>query len=329
MILVTGGAGFIGSALVWGLNQRGYRDIVVVDHLGLGAKWQNLSKRELDYVVPKDQFFSWLETEGHRQSIEAVFHLGACSSTTERDGDYLMQNNVLFSKRLWDFCSDRAIPFLYASSAATYGAEEHNFSDAAERTADLRPINKYGWSKQLFDGWALRQGGVKAPPSWFGFKFFNVYGPNEYHKGSQASVVYHAYPQVQERGKLKLFKSYRPDIAHGEQRRDFVYVKDVIKVLLHFWEKSSQIPSGVYNLGTGEPRKFIDLGQAVFDSLGKSSNFDWIEMPESLKAQYQYYTAADLTRLRLNAAYHDPFMSLEAGVEDYVQNYLLQADPYL
>ena len=327
MILVTGGAGFIGSALIWALNQKGYRDIVVVDHLGLGSKWQNLSKRELDFVVPKDQFFTWLTAEEQRSSIEAVFHLGACSSTTERDADYLMQNNVLFSKRLWDYCTERNIPFLYASSAATYGAEELNFSDAPERIAELRPINKYGWSKQLFDGWALRQS--KTPAAWFGFKFFNVYGPNEYHKGAQASVVYHAFPQVRERGKLKLFQSYRPDIAHGEQKRDFVYVKDVIKVMLHFWEKASQIPSGVYNLGTGQPRTFKDLGQAVFAALGQTSNFDWIAMPESLRDQYQYFTAADLTRLRRDAGYVEAFTSLEAGVQDYVENYLLQADPYL
>lgn len=327
MILVTGGAGFIGSALVWGLNQRGYRDIVVVDHLGLGNKWQNLSKRELDFVVPKDQLFTWLAAEGKRAPIEAVFHLGACSSTTERDADYLMQNNVLYSKRLWDYCLEFDIPFLYASSAATYGSEEINFSDHAERTSALRPINKYGWSKQLFDAWALRQ--KNQPKAWFGFKFFNVYGPNEYHKGTQASVVYHAFPQVKERGALKLFRSYREDIEHGEQKRDFVYVKDVINVLLHFLEHSQRIPSGIYNLGSGQARSFADLGHSVFKALDRPPNFQWIEMPESLRNQYQYFTAARLDKLRNEAGYHQDFFSLEAGISDYVQNYLMQADPFL
>ncbi len=326
MILITGGAGFIGSALVWGFNQGGHRDIVVLDRLGLGDKWKNLSKRQISYAVPKDQFHSWLEVDQH-PPIQAVFHLGACSSTTERDADYLMDNNVLFTKRLWDYCTTQRIPFFYASSAATYGAEEECFLDDHSRIEGLRAINKYGWSKQLFDAWAIRQ--QKTPPHWYGFKFFNVYGPQEYHKGPQASVVHHAFPQVRDTGRLRLFKSYRPDIEHGHQRRDFVYVKDVVNVLLHFYQHHKQIPSGVYNLGSGEARSFADLGRAVFSALEKPAEFEWVEMPEGLKKQYQYFTQADLTKLRQTAGYKEPFHTLEAGIRDYVQNYLSRDDSYL
>lgn len=326
MILVTGGAGFIGSALIWALNEQGFHNIVVADHLGLGDKWKNLAKRRIDYVVPKDQLFTWLDESGH-PNFDAVFHLGACSATTERDADYLMNNNVLFTKRLWDYCAQRDIPFLYASSAATYGAEENLFSDDHRTLPKLRPINKYGWSKHLFDSWAIKQ--AQTPPFWYGFKYFNVYGPQEYHKGPQASVVFHAFPQVRDKGSLRLFKSYRTDIGHGEQRRDFVYVKDVVKVMLHFWKEHRKIPSGLYNLGSGEARSFSDLGRAVFAALNKKAKFEWIDMPLSLQNQYQYFTAADLEKLRKSASYHESFFTLEEGISDYVRNYLDQPDPYL
>ena len=325
MILVTGGAGFIGSALVWGLNQKGRNDIVVTDHFGLGDKWQNLARRKIDYAVPLESFRSWLNNNS--RDIEAVFHLGACSATTQRDADYLMNNNVLFTKELWDYCAARSIPLLYASSAATYGAEEEHFSDDHRDIPSLVPINKYGFSKHLFDAWAIKQS--LTPPSWFGFKFFNVYGPQEYHKGAQASVVYHAYPQVRDRGELRLFKSYRDSIGHGEQQRDFVYVKDIIRIMLHFWTNAKHIPSGLYNLGTGEARSFKDLGSAVFDALDKKPRFDWIEMPDSLKSQYQYFTQANLDKLRSVAGYTADFHSLEDGIKDYVRNYLMQSQPYL
>ncbi len=327
MLLVTGGAGFIGSALVWALNQSGRNDIVVVDRLGLHDKWRNLSKSTLDYVVPRAKFFSWLDDAAQHPRIEAVFHLGACSSTTERDADYLMENNVLFTKRLWDYCAAEKIPFFYASSAATYGAEEKNFSDDSSRISQLVPINKYGWSKQLFDVWALKQ--KDQPPAWFGFKFFNVYGPQEYHKGPQSSVVYHAFPQVRNEGRLRLFKSHRPDYEHGEQKRDFVYVKDVVRVMLHFFANARKIPSGIYNLGTGEARTFADLGHAVFAALEVEAQFDWVDMPESIRHQYQYFTEADLRRLRETAAYGGSFTSLEDGIRDYVRNYLNRGDRYL
>lgn len=326
MILVTGGSGFIGSALIWGLNQQGHSDIIVADHLGLGDKWQNLSKRQIDFVIPKEQLFAWLEAAG-QPKFEAVIHLGACSATTERNADYLMENNVLFSQRLWNYCTSKSIPFLYASSAATYGAEERCFSDDHSFITSLRPINKYGWSKHLFDAWAIKQ--QKTPPFWFGFKYFNVYGPQEYHKGLQASVVLHAAPQVREAGRLRLFKSYRPDCAHGEQQRDFIYVKDVVKVMLYFWLGRHSIPSGIYNLGTGKARSFIDLGQAVFKAYDQTPQWEWIDMPQTLRHQYQYFTEASLDKLRQVAGYQEDFYSLEAGVTDYVQNFLNQADPYL
>ncbi|MCX6127759.1 MAG: ADP-glyceromanno-heptose 6-epimerase, partial [Proteobacteria bacterium] len=242
------------------------------------------------------------------------------------DADYLMNNNVLFTQGLWDYCTEHNIPFLYASSAATYGAEEKNFSDEHLLIPKLRPINKYGWSKQLFDSWAIKQ--KKQPPFWCGFKYFNVYGPQEYHKGAQASVVYHAYPQVESQARLRLFKSYRPNCAHGQQQRDFVYVKDVVKVMLHVWHEHRHIPSGLYNLGTGRARSFTDLGHAVFAALGQKPQLDWIDMPASLQNQYQYFTEAELGKLRQQAGYHDAFYSLEDGIADYIQNYLRQPDPY-
>ncbi|MBC7658648.1 MAG: ADP-glyceromanno-heptose 6-epimerase [Chitinophagaceae bacterium] len=325
MILVTGGAGFIGSAIVWGLNQDGTDNIVVTDHLGLGDKWKNLARAHIDFAVPKESFAQWLKD--NPKEITAVFHLGACSATTERNADYLMDNNVLFTKQLWDYCAQHSIPFLYASSAATYGAEEENFSDVHSHIPNLVPINKYGWSKQIFDAWAIKQ--KKTPPAWFGFKFFNVYGPQEYHKGAQASVVYHAFPQARDNGQLKLFKSYRDGIGHGEQQRDFVYVKDIVRIMLHFWKNSAHVPSGVYNLGTGQARSFKDLGSAVFQAMGKTPRFEWIEMPDSLKGQYQYFTEANLQKLRDRAGYTADFHSLEDGVLDYVRNYLMQEQPYL
>jgi ADP-L-glycero-D-manno-heptose 6-epimerase len=325
MIVVTGGAGFIGSALVWHLNEMGHKDIIVIDHMGLGDKWQNLVKRDLTAIIPREESLEWFKQ--HNLEIDVIFHMGACSATTERDMDFLVRNNVMYSQKLWELCTGSGIPLIYASSAATYGAEEQDFSDRHERIPRLRPINKYGFSKQLFDQWALRQS--QTPPEWYGLKFFNVYGPQEYHKGPQASVVHHAYPQIRDHGSLKLFKSYRPECAHGQQQRDFVYVKDVVKVLYHFWSQRHQARSGLYNCGTGQARSFQDLGQAAFDALERKARFEWIEMPETLRDQYQYFTQADLQKLRQDGAYDLPFMSLEEGVADYIQNYLHEKDPYL
>lgn len=326
MIIVTGGAGFIGSALIWKLNEAGINDIVVVDRLGNENKWKNLVKRQINYVIHKDEFFAWLKDQDE-QDIEAIFHMGACSATTENNADYLMDNNVLYSIKLFEYCTKNDIPFIYASSAATYGSEESNFSDDIETIPELRPINKYGYSKHLFDTWVLKQ--KKHPKVWYGFKFFNVYGPGEYHKNKQASVAFHAFNQIEEDGCVKLFKSYRKNVEDGEQKRDFVYIKDVVNILHHVY-KEKKGTSGIYNIGTGKARSFMDLGEAVFKALDKHpSKINWIKMPDALKKQYQYFTQANLSNLKNKAGYLEPFHSLEEGVHDYVTNYLMKEDPYL
>lgn len=328
MIVVTGGAGFIGSAFVWRLNQEGFDDILVVDHLGTGPKWKNLGKRRIVNCLHKDDLTQWLQKYAKSSAIEAIFHLGACSSTTERDADYLMRNNVHYSMDLFEFAAREGIPFIYASSAATYGAGEAGYTDEMSGIARLRPINPYGYSKHLFDCWALRQ--KTKPPVWVGLKYFNVFGPQEYHKGSQASVVYHAFPQIRDHGQLKLFKSYRPDYRDGEQKRDFVYVKDVVDVMYHIFRQRTKVTSGIYNLGSGLARTWKDLGAAVFGALEKGqAKFEFIEMPDNLRGQYQYFTEAPLTNLRSALSYDREFMTLENAINDYVQNHLLQSDQYL
>jgi len=325
MIIVTGGAGFIGSALVWHLNQSGQRNIVIADELGLDQKWQNLAKRQINNFIHKNELFHWLENQ--KEPVEAVFHLGACSSTTEADGDYLIRNNVHYSMKLFEYCTQKKIPFIYASSAATYGNGEKGYSDDHSKLNLLRPINKYGYSKQLFDVWATQQ--KAQPPFWAGLKFFNVYGPNEYHKGGQSSVVFAAFPQVRDAQSLKLFKSYNSDYKDGEQLRDFVYVKDVVKVMEHLWKNHQQIKSNIFNLGSGKARTFLDLGRAVFKVMEIPERINWIEMPNNVKNQYQYFTEADLTKLRSVAEYNAPMTTLEDGIKDYLKNHLMHEDPYL
>lgn len=326
MIVVTGGAGFIGSALIWRLNQEKHSDILLVDELGTGQKWKNIAKSSLLFAIHQDDFWPWLEK--NRPHITGVFHMGACSTTTEEDADFLMRNNVQYSMALFEFCTRAKIPFIYASSAATYGLGELGFSDDPKFIPLLRPINKYGYSKQLFDCWVLKQ--KKRPPLWMGLKFFNVYGPHEYHKGSQASVVMHAFPQVKDRGTLKLFKSERSDFKDGEQKRDFIYIKDVVDFMIHVWTNRSSMESGIFNLGTGKARTFIDLGNAVFAALGrKSPKFEWIPMPENVRQQYQYFTEAHMDRARKILRYKKAPTSLEDGVRDYVVNYLNGADGFL
>lgn len=332
MIIVTGAAGFIGSAFIWKLNKMGIREILAVDKLRDGDKWLNLRKREYADWVDRDNLFSWLFNPENAKKITGVVHMGACSATTERDGDFLMSNNYEYTKKLWQFCSEQQINFVYASSAATYGAGELGYNDdiSCEEYQKLMPLNKYGYSKKYFDDWAFKQG--ETPKQWQGVKFFNVYGPQEYHKGSMASMVFHTYNQYKKNGTVNLFSSHKEGFEDGKQLRDFVYIKDVVDVLYYFL--MDKVPSGVYNLGTGTARSFYDLSLNTIYST--ENNFDIkgedvikiIPMPEELRGRYQYFTEASMDKLK-NTGYNKKFHSLEEGVKDYVQNYLSKEDSYL
>ena len=322
MILVTGASGFIGSAFVWHLNQRGVRDILLCDRFGRGEKWCNLRHLEfVDFIHPS-RLFSYLRRR--KIDLEAVVHLGACSDTGEEDMDFLFRNNVGFSQRLWEWSAGADCRFIYASSAATYGDGRQGFEDDEARIPKLNPLNKYGYSKQFFDRWALEQN-IK-PPRFAGLKFFNVFGPNEYHKGSMASVLFHAYRQIQKSGKMRLFKSYRSDVEHGRQQRDFVYIKDVTKMIDFFL--TADVPSGIYNIGAGEPHTFLDFITAAFDALGRRPRVKYIAMPKELRSRYQYYTCAPMEKLR-GAGYVESCLPLKEAVKDYIVHYLTQSDPYL
>lgn len=322
MIVITGGAGMIGSMIAWQLNQDGRDDLVIVDRQKHADQWQNLCHRSYADYLDKDELLPWLEK--HRGRVDAIIHMGAISATTERDWNRLLEDNIRYSQHLWHWCAHHDVPFLYASSAATYGAGEQGYSDAD--LEDLRPLNAYGYSKHFFDQWALRQADAdKAPPLWGGFKFFNVYGPNEYHKERMASVALHSFNQFRDSGTVKLFKSDRADVADGMQLRDFVYVKDAAAVVTWFLTNSDS--NGFFNIGTGQARSFKDLAAAVMTSAGHAPDITWIEMPDDLKGKYQYYTQAEMGKLHA-AGFDRPFHTLEEGVRDYVQNYLIQADPY-
>lgn len=332
MIIVTGAAGMIGSAVVWKLNEMGRNDIIVVDKLRTEEKWLNLRKRDYADWVDRDNLFNWLSNPANAEKITGVVHMGACSATTERDGDFLMENNYGYSKKLWEFCSNRQIPYVYASSAATYGAGELGYNDdvTPEELKKLQPLNKYGYSKKIFDDWAFKQS--ITPKQWCGLKFFNVYGPQEYHKGRMASMVFHTFNQYKENGGVKLFKSYKEGFKDGEQLRDFVYLKDVVDVI--YYLLTNKVESGVYNIGTGEARSFLDLSMATMRAasnnpkLKQEDVIEFIPMPEDLRGRYQYFTQASMEKLK-RAGYTKKFTSLEEGVKDYVQNYLAKEDSYL
>jgi ADP-L-glycero-D-manno-heptose 6-epimerase len=321
MIVITGGAGMIGSMIAWQLNQQGRDDLVIVDRQTHAEQWQNLCHRRYVEYLDKEELLPWLASG---VKVDAVIHMGAISATTERDWNRLLQDNIRYSQQLWTWCAKHEVPFLYASSAATYGSGALGYHDAG--IVGLRPLNAYGYSKHFFDQWALRLADTgSAPPSWAGFKFFNVYGPNEYHKERMASVALHSFNQFRDTGTVSLFRSDREGIADGMQSRDFVYVKDAAAVVC--WFLQGQSSSGIYNIGSGWARSFKDLATAVMMSSGREPHITWIDMPDDLKGKYQYFTEADMTKL-CAAGYDRPFHSLEDGVRDYVQNYLMQADAY-
>ncbi|MCE1188408.1 MAG: ADP-glyceromanno-heptose 6-epimerase [Ignavibacteria bacterium] len=317
MIVITGGAGFIGSALVWRLNQAGKDNIVIVDELGKDEKWKNLTGLNyLDYYN-KHTFLEKIEKDSIAFNIEAIIHMGANSATTEKDADHLMSNNYEYTKKLAAYAVNRGIRFIYASSAATYGDGSKGFNDVDDQCTDLRPLNMYGYSKSLFDIRAFKKALLTKI---VGIKFFNVFGPNEYHKGDMRSVVHKAFQQIQSEGKITLFKSYHPDYKDGEQKRDFIYVKDAVDMTLFFLQHPEK--NGLYNVGTGTSRTWNDLANAIFTAMGKKPVIEYIDMPEYLRSKYQYYTEANISKLQ-KAGYSKPALSLEAAVDDYVKNYLL------
>ena len=314
-IIVTGGAGFIGSNLVKSLNERGYKNIIIVDHLTNNGKWKNLVDLKFDYYFDRDRFLETLNSNS-LNNIEIIIHLGACSNTTETNEDFLIYNNAIFSKILFDFSIKNKCRFIYASSAATYGDGSKGYNDK-ERA--LKPLNCYGYSKYLFDEWVLDS--PEKPKQCVGLKFFNVFGPNEHHKGQMASVVYHGYNQIVKDGEIRLFKSYREGYKDGEQKRDFIYVKDAVNVILFFLKNEDK--SGIFNVGTGKARTFLDLATSTFKALNLTPNIKFIEMPENLRDKYQYFTEANMSSLK-NIGHEEEFYELEEGVKDYVQGYLVK-----
>jgi ADP-L-glycero-D-manno-heptose 6-epimerase len=325
MLLVTGGAGFIGSNVVAALNDAGRADVAVCDFLGSDGKWRNLAKRQLVDVVPPAELLAWLEG----RKLDAIIHMGAISETTATDGDLVIETNFRLSARLLDWCTANATPFIYASSAATYGDGYEGFVDDASLDAlnKLRPMNLYGWSKQLFDllvAERVRQR-AKMPPQWAGLKFFNVFGPNEYHKGTMMSVLARRFDDIKSGRNVQLFKSHRKGIADGDQRRDFIYVDDVVRVIM--WLLKSGSVNGIFNVGTGKARSFRELIVAAYEALGTSPNIEYIDMPAQIRNSYQYFTQASVDRLQ-GAGYNGGFTSLEDAVGVYVRNFLDQPDRY-
>ncbi len=321
MIVVTGAAGFISSCLVSELNKNGFNDIVVVDDFSNTDKNQNLNGKTLAAKVPRQDFFEWVKQFG--SEIEFIFHLGARTDTTEFDVRIFDELNFAYSQKMWEFCTKNEIPLVYASSAATYGLGEHGYEDSHEVIHQLKPLNPYGESKNNFDIWAISK--KNGPPFWAGLKFFNVYGPNEYHKGRMASVIMHAFNQIHETGTMKIFASHNPDYKDGEQLRDFIYVKDVVKVCLFMMDQRPQ--NGLYNLGTGTARTFYDLTKATFEAMKLEADISFIPTPEDIRDKYQYFTEANMRKL-LAEGYNESFTSLEEGISDYVQNYLMGHNYY-
>jgi ADP-L-glycero-D-manno-heptose 6-epimerase len=316
MIIITGSAGFIGSCLVSKLNNKGIKDIILVDDFSREDKNQNIRNKVFALTVDRRDFPTWFRDNNGQ--VDFVFHIGARTDTTEFDVTVFEELNLGYSKKVWDLCTFYNVPLIYASSAATYGDGSLGYNDDPLLIPQLKPLNPYGDSKNEFDKWVLVQ--KKHPPYWYGLKFFNVFGPNEYHKGRMASVVYHSFNQVRNTGEIKLFRSHRPDYKDGRQLRDFIYVKDVVDVM--YFLMNHQADSGIYNLGTGNARTFLDLAEAVFTSLGKEPRISFIDTPEDIRDKYQYYTEANMQKLK-SIGYDRPFTRMEDAVEEYVQGYLV------
>ncbi len=323
MYIVTGGAGMIGSAMIWQLNQAGIDDIWVVDNLGTSEKWKNLVNRRFDRYLPREDFLSLVQRGELPGGIKAIFHMGACSATTERDVDYLFRNNLEYSKTLAEYALQKGIRFINASSAATYGDGRQGFADDEAALESLKPLNAYGYSKHLFDLWAKRRG---IQDKFVSLKFFNVYGPNEYHKGDMRSVAVKAFAQIQETGGMRLFASDRPDYENGGQMRDFIYVKDCAAAM--WWLANRPDVNGLFNLGTGKARAWNDMADSLFAAMNREKAVGYIPLPEHLRGKYQYFTQADMAKLTAFGC-PPPAWPLEEGVKDYAQNYLMRDDPYL
>ena len=343
-IIVTGAAGFIGSYMVGYLNRKGYNNIIIVDEFSDNEKKSNYNDKKITDFVERDRLMEWLDHETGKTDqapIGFVFHLGARTDTTEFDYSIHEKWNVEYSKKVWSYCAEKNVPLIYASSAATYGSGELGYKDDHDIIDQLKPLNPYGVSKNEFDKWALRQAQDKQPPFWAGLKFFNVYGPNEYHKGRMASVIFHSYNQVKETGKVKLFRSHKPQYKNGEQLRDFIHVDDVAAIMYWMMEvvsrqsaignrqtssnltsDVSRLTSGIYNVGTGKARTFKDLVTAIFTSLNLKPEIEFIDTPEDIREKYQYFTEADMSKLR-SAGYDKKFFTLEEGVDSYVKDFLL------
>lgn len=315
MIVVTGAAGFIGSCMVQKLNEEGHRDLILVDDFTKEAKRRNWEKKQYVDKIHRDDFFVWAGQSA--KHIDCIIHLGARTDTTEMDYSVFERLNVGYTQQMWSLATQYRIPLLYASSAATYGDGALGYEDDERIIPQLQPLNPYGRSKNEIDKWILKQAAM--PPLWAGFKFFNVFGPNEYHKGRMASVIFHSFNQIHATGKVKLFRSHRPDFADGKQLRDFVYVKDVVSAL--YWFCRNSHPNGIYNLGTGQARTFLDLATATFAALGREPVIEFVDIPEDIRDKYQYFTEAKMGKMR-NVGYETAFHTLESGVNDYVSEYL-------
>jgi len=316
MIIVTGGAGFIGSAIIWKLNQRGITDILVTDHLGTSEKWKNLVNLRFYDYCDRDIFIQKLESGTLNMSVDTIFHMGACSATTEKNADYLMENNFHYTARLAQWALTNRCRFIYASSAATYGAGEHGYDDTHEKIGMLKPLNMYGYSKHLFDLYAMRMGWIDRI---VGLKFFNVFGPNEYHKGDMKSLVCKSYPVIRDKGVISLFKSHSDAYKDGEQVRDFIYVKDAVEMVMYFLDNAKV--NGIYNIGTGYENSWNSLARAMFSASGKPMKVTYVDMPEQIRDKYQYFTKADMNKIA-TAGCEYQCSPLTDAIDDYVNNYL-------